>query len=572
MKQGFLNFCLIFCLIAGTQLSEAWLADIPPGIDVSVEEYLIWIGLSPAEQEEKREEHSKNRLLSESETGTNGPCAGFDFADQQTCGEHPELNPSLDNDYALSIFARDWIEYTCCQITKEPMHGIISTVWLWLQVCNTAVTTALSNTQHLLDDNQYSQEEMTGVPYVTGPLKVMYYYCPQDLDSHGHLSEWVVATFFPVIEDRNPNFHAFQESVDNCAVDEESTGAVTVLLTEPVDTETRRSFGHIAMVLHEDPVSLALPDSHDQDNFVSWSNHGNTIGAMITGTKAVHVGFGQKLENVTHTITLYNADTQAMLEKWQDIRTNGQMFDLMEWNCARTLFEVLNEGYKKCQVPVDELWTPDRAYKLINEKLKTKINAGVIKPQVSVESIREAQIVAPVEIINTGIDPALVIGICLACFFGTLILATAVATAIILKIKADASQQLDRNLANLLISAASNPNSKGGMPAIAEEGAGGASGPPSKKKGKKNSVAPIPLSASIQQEMDVGTTDGKTDYPEFMKWAKDHGFNFKAAKILWSELDRDHNNHVTNKEWEKYIEKRPNLKWLATRIQSVARK
>ena len=33
--------------------------------------------------------------------------------------------------------------------------------------------------------------------YFVGPLKVIKSYCPQDLDG-GELTEWMVATFFPV--------------------------------------------------------------------------------------------------------------------------------------------------------------------------------------------------------------------------------------------------------------------------------------------------------------------------------------------------------------------------------------
>ena len=37
------------------------------------------------------------------------------------------------------------------------------------------------------------------------------------------------------------------------------------------------------------------------------------------------------------------------------------------------------------------------------------------------------------------------------------------------------------------------------------------------------------------------------------------------------DLDRNHDKHVTSVEWEEYIRKRPNLKWLVTRLQSVRR-
>ena len=76
------------------------------------------------------------------------------------------------------------------------------------------------------------------------------------------------------------------------------------------------------------------------------------------------------------------------------------------------------------------------------------------------------------------------------------------------------------------------------------------------------------LSVTIQKEMDTGVKDGKTDFEEFSEWAKNHNLSKKQAKMMWNDLDRDHDHAVTSKEWDEYIRKRPNLKWLVTRLQS----
>lgn len=175
---------------------------------------------------------------------------------------------------------------------------------------------------------------------------------------------------------------------------------------------------------------------------------------------------------------------------------------------------------------------------------------------VSTKTIRARQIPPPEA---RGVSAEVVVAIALACFFGTLLLAILIAVIIIMKIKAAAAQQLDRNIANLLISANST---KGGLGMVSEGNV------------KKNSVVPdAGLADTIQSTMEMTDTDddGKTDKKEFMNWAKEHNFNPKQAKLMWGDLDRDKNNHVTRAEWENYIEKRPNLKWLATRLQSVAR-
>jgi len=197
---------------------------------------------------------------------------------------------------------------------------------------------------------------------------------------------------------------------------------------------------------------------------------------------------------------------------------------------------------------------------LVQLQLETKVQPKVASvsglTMVKRDAIRARHIYPPDK---SGVSAGIVVAVALACFFGTLVLAILVAVIIIMKIKADAAQQLDRNLANLLISAASSK--------AAPSEAGKTS------DAKKNSVVPAPCADMIQHQLETTDTvdDGKTDKNEFMQWAKDHNLNAKQAKLMWSDLDRDHNNEVDRAEWEKYIAKRPNLKWLATRLQSVAR-
>ena len=163
------------------------------------------------------------------------------------------------------------------------------------------------------------------------------------------------------MEEYNHHFKAFNKTSFKKFTPKKSTGAATVLLTKP---ENAGSMGHIAMVIHKDH-SLGLPEDHDTVHYVSFSNVGNTIGAMVTGTKAVHMGFGVELAAVTHSVTLYNADFDAMAKRWAKIKENNQMFDLMEWNCARMMLEVLQAGYPERDMPLQQLWTPERAYNFV---------------------------------------------------------------------------------------------------------------------------------------------------------------------------------------------------------------
>ena len=130
-----------------------------------------------------------------------GPCAAFSFThdDTKECTqEHPKPNPDLSDDVptGLSAFAHGWIEYTCCRIVKENLAGIIAAVWLWLQVCTSAMNAEHANPAAMSLDLDYAKT--IGIKaYSGGPLHNMKQYCPSDLDG-GELTEWVVATFFPV--------------------------------------------------------------------------------------------------------------------------------------------------------------------------------------------------------------------------------------------------------------------------------------------------------------------------------------------------------------------------------------
>ena len=142
------------------------------------------------------------------------------------------------------------------------------------------------------------------------------------------------------MEKYNEHFKEFDHSVSTCKIDRTNNGAATLLLTSP---NTNGTFGHLAMVVHEDVTKppFTLPQNDDKKRYVSFTNMRHTVGVMITGTKAYHVGFGRDLENVDKTLTIYNVDAKKVLEAWDLTKTSNQMFDLMNWNCARTVLAAL---------------------------------------------------------------------------------------------------------------------------------------------------------------------------------------------------------------------------------------
>jgi len=209
------------------------------------------------------------------------------------------------------------------------------------------------------------------------------------------------------------------------------------------------------MMLHDND-KLQLPDDLDNKHYVSFSNHLDAIGVMITGTKAEHVKFGHDLNVVNKTLTLYNANVPAMMAKWEKIKSNRQLFDLLEWNCARTLLEVLNEGYPDCQAPLGDsnvsaqLWTPNSAYGYIT-KMQKVVNKGYAtdaEGKIAAKTIRARYIPR----IKGNSDMYVTIAaIAIGSFVFNVVLALVVIWAVIRKMQADAEAKLERGLAKIIL-------------------------------------------------------------------------------------------------------------------------
>ena len=173
-----------------------------------------------------------------------------------------------------------------------------------------------------------------------------------------------------VMRRHNPHFkslskEAIDEQIVKC-VPTESPGAVTILLSKPDQTH---DFGHLAMVVHDDH-NLRLPDDHNTTHYVSFSPEKASMGPMLTGTKSHHGGFGTNVKGVTHVLTLYNIDTDAVLKKWDSLKKSGRMYDLMDSNCARAVIDVFHAGYPNCVEPHSLLWTPESAFGYLKKVCK----------------------------------------------------------------------------------------------------------------------------------------------------------------------------------------------------------
>ena len=176
-------------------------------------------------------------------------------------------------------------------------------------------------------------------------------------------------------------------------------------------------------------------------------------------------------------------------------------------------------------------------------QLQPHVNSGVTDPKsVPLETIHSRQIEPP----PTGVSVVVVVAIVLAAFFGTLLLAVLGGLIVIMKIRGDAERKLDGALARLLISAAAqnmgNTKSKGAVHPAADD---------------------INLAIHHQKS-------GKASEAEFSEWAKENNMSAKQAKILWKELDANHDKTVSKEEWNKFIKHRPHLNFLVARMKSVA--
>merc|ERR1719158_2108188 len=135
----------------------------------------------------------------------------------------------------------------------------------------------------------------------------------------------------------------------------------------------------------------------------------------------------------------------------------------MEWNCARIMLEVLQAGYPERDMPLAQLWTPERAYNFV-KLVEPNVNAGApeAKNAETLKAIHDRQIEPETRTITKSIPTEHLVAVALSSFFCTLVIAGLAAAIVIMKMKADAAQELDRRLANLLISATSqNPGPSG---------------------------------------------------------------------------------------------------------------
>ena len=94
------------------------------------------------------------------------------------------------------------------------------------------------------------------------------------------------------------------------------------------------------------------------------------MGQLLNGTQSHHGGFGTHAKDVADVLTLYNVDTDAVLKKWDSLKKSGQMYDLINWNCARAVIDVFDAGYPNCVVQNSPLWTPESAFDYLKQVYK----------------------------------------------------------------------------------------------------------------------------------------------------------------------------------------------------------
>jgi len=178
---------------------------------------------------------------------------------------------------------------------------------------------------------------------------------------------------------------------------------------------------------------------------------------------------------------------------------------------------------------------------------------------VTVDSIHSRHIYPPAQS-NDGEDGGIpvmtVVASTLASFLGSLVIAAVVSGLVICKIKGDAEKVLERSLATLLLSLSMGGGSRG----------------PKSKTGKGESVNKIVPKHSIATMINEGmdsSHDGKVDFEEFSAWAKKNNITDKQTKVLWQDLDENHNNAVTRDEWHAFVDRRPHLKFLVGRLGNL---
>lgn len=201
---------------------------------------------------------------------------------------------------------------------------------------------------------------------------------------------------------------------------------------------------------------------------------------------------------------------------------------------------------------------------------------------VTVKTIRARQIPPEVRVkteFQEGEVPwALIIGIALGTFFLNLALVVLVLGVVIWRMKANAEKKLEKGLAKLLIrgrAPGKQPRSSHDNAAIAPTTSGDEPNTPSNLSfppelpGSELPLESPRFTDAIVEEMDDGYQDGMIDFKEFSAWAKKHNLDESQRKLMWKELDKDKDGQVSKDEWDLFINKRPRLKWLVTRLRSM---
>lgn len=219
-----------------------------------------------------------------------------------------------------------WLQYMCFTIHNAPVNEVISSIWLWKQVCISLNNEAIM----VMASAQYKAVIVT--------------YCPAD--EGGGLNDWALATFRPAVQNNNENFNTEPEEeceLNPAPLESVHLGSVTLLMTD-ASFETN---AHISMIIHDHTPDgqRTFPEQHDTTSYVSWhAASEEAVSSKLTGQKAMAIGYGEQLSDFSYAITVENVNVTRIRAKWKSILDRGVLFNAITFNCGRVVLVLLDVG------------------------------------------------------------------------------------------------------------------------------------------------------------------------------------------------------------------------------------
>eukprot|EP01049_Picozoa_sp_SAG25_P001220 SAG25_NODE_49_length_18832_cov_5.265841_2_plen_2407_part_00 len=309
----------------------------------------------------------RRRMLSEDRQpspAVKPACLKYDAARAKLGCNAPPYKLSGFTGSGVERFAERWLDWMCCRAVSSAPSDWETNVIIWKQICATVLMSTQPKAQFAI-----RLQEL----------------CPTGITDE-KLPEWIIATFKPVLEAKNPHWHSTPNVICKKQDPTNVNATATLLLSDANDVS------HLELLIHQDGSIDALPAANDTSAFVSW------IPGDTPGYAHGYVGWGESTESVARTLTLHGGDAAAMMKEWELIKHGRQVFDIVTFNCAVATMRILSRGFNQVcsSMPAVEWVSPSGVFALA-QAISDQLTGGNVNrsraaqfPQLTVERIRNS--------------------------------------------------------------------------------------------------------------------------------------------------------------------------------------